>query len=173
MKNDSPQRYGPVSRIFHWGMAFLIGWQLLKFFDRIEDGEHWVGQTLVPWHISIGTLLLVLVVSRIVWAAKQKGNRPVQDPAMAALVKGGHFLLYAAMVMMPVTGILTMIGKGYGWSAFGVRLAAKGDEIAWMASLGSLHSPIAWLLLVMIVGHIAMALVHHFIKKDGLLRRMA
>src|SRR5690606_11505240 len=98
--------------------------------------------------------------------------RPVQDPATALLVKAGHFLLYAGMVLMPVTGILTMIGNGYGWTAFGVQLAAKGDEIPWMASLGSLHSPIAWLLLLMSIGHVGIALAHLFVRMDGGLRRM-
>ncbi|MFA5631884.1 MAG: cytochrome b [Porticoccaceae bacterium] len=172
MKGDSRERYGSVSKIFHWGMAFLIGWQLLKFFDRIDDGEHWVGQTLVPWHISIGTLLLLLVVLRILWVMKQQGNRPRQDPATVFLVRAGHFLLYVGMVLMPVTGISTMVGNGYGLTAFGVQLAAKGDEIPWLASFGSLHSPIAWLLLILTAGHIAMALFHHFIKKDDILRRM-
>lgn len=37
-----------------------------------------------------------------------------------------------------------------------------------MSILGSLHSPIALMLFVMIAGHISMA----FIKKDGLLQRM-
>ena len=172
MKGDTQERYGSISRFFHWGMGLLIIWQLLKLFDRINDGEHWVGQTLVPWHISIGSLLLVLVVLRLIWAAKQKNNRPVQDPATALLVKLGHFLLYAGMVMMPITGALYMVGNGYGWAPFGIQLVAKGDETPWMVSIGSLHSPIAWLLLIMIVGHIGIALLHHFVKKDGVLRRM-
>lgn len=46
--NDSKERYGALTRFFHWGMGLLIVWQFLKFFDRINDGEHWVGQTLVP-----------------------------------------------------------------------------------------------------------------------------
>lgn len=117
MTMDSAERYGRISRIFHWGMTLLIGWQLLKLFDRIDEGDHWIGQTLVPWHISIGTLLLV--VFRIIWTAKQKDNRPEQNPATATLVIIGHFLLYAVMVLLPITGILTMIGNGHGWSAFG------------------------------------------------------
>jgi len=172
MKGDTQERYGSISRFFHWGMGLLIIWQLLKFFDRISEGEHWVGQTLVPWHISIGSLLLVLVVLRLIWAAKQKNNRPVQDPATALLVKVGHGLLYAGMLLMPITGLLYMIGNGYGWAPFGIQLIARGDEIPWMASIGSLHSPIAWLLLIMIVGHVGIALLHHFVKKDGVLRRM-
>ncbi len=172
MKTDSKQRYGAISRIFHWGMAFLIGWQVLKIFDRIDDGEHWVGQTLVPWHISIGTLVLALVVLRILWATKQRGRRPEQDPATAFLVNAGHFLLYAGMVLMPVTGIMTMGGNGYGLNVFGMQLIAQGEEIAWMAKLGSVHSPIAWILVILIAGHAGIALLHHFVKKDDVLRRM-
>ena len=87
-------------------------------------------------------------------------------------MKAGHFLMYAAMALLPVTGVLTMLGNGYGLKVFGLQLAAKGDEIDWMIAVGSLHSPIAWALLVMVVGHIGIALVHHFVKKDGVLQRM-
>src|SRR3546814_2463569 len=61
---DSKERYGRISRFLHWGMALLIGWQLLKIFDRVADGEHWIGQTLVPWHVSIGTVMLLLIALR-------------------------------------------------------------------------------------------------------------
>lgn len=172
MINDNKQRYGSISRIFHWVMAILIGWQVMKFFDRINDGEHWVGETLVPWHISIGATILVLVVLRLFWVAKQRGNRPEQDPATVVLVRLGHGLMYAGMLLLPITGILTMIGGGYGLAPFGIQLAAEGEEIPWMATVGSLHSPIAWILLVLILGHIAVALFHGLVKKDGVLQRM-
>lgn len=70
MLKDSRARHGTVSKTLYWLMTVLIAWQLLKFGDRIADGEHWVGQTLVPAHVSIGTLLLVLVIVRIVWAVR-------------------------------------------------------------------------------------------------------
>lgn len=172
MNADSTKRYGTVSRIFHWGMAALIGWQALKVFDRIADGEHWVGQTLVPWHVSIGTLLLVIVIARIIWSVRQR-QRPQPEARIAPLVKAGHIALYVAMALMPITGILMLIGIGYGLNVFGVQLIPEGPEIAWMAAVGGLHSPIAWTLLALIVGHIGMALYHHFVKKDDTLRRMA
>lgn len=172
MKVDTKESYGSISKWFHWGMGVLIVWQFLKFFDRIDDGEHWVGQTLVSWHISIGSLLLLLIVLRIAWALSQRSHRPVQNPTTAFLVKIGHFLMYAAMALLPITGVFTMIGNGFGWAPFGIQLVAQGEEIAWMASLGSVHSPIAWLLLIMVIGHISIALVHHFVKKDGVLQRM-
>lgn len=173
MTIDTKERYGKITRGFHWIMALLIGWQLLKLGDRIAEGEHWIGETLVPWHISIGVLLFVLIALRIIWALTQRNNRPEQDPKTAILVKGGHFLLYAAMLLMPLSGVLVMLGNGYGLTAFGVQLAAKGDEIVWAAAVGSLHSPLAWFLLVMVVGHIGIALLHHFVKRDGVLQRMA
>lgn len=172
MIDDSTKRYGSISKALHWVMAGLIFWQLLKFGDRIAEGEHWIGKTLVPWHVSIGTALLVLIILRIYWAFRQRHHRPEQNPATALLVKAGHFLLYAGMVLMPVTGVLTMLGGGYGWTAFGVELVARGEKIAWAASIGSLHVPVAWILAVLIGGHIGIALIHHFYKRDDTLTRM-
>ncbi|MGB3393764.1 MAG: cytochrome b/b6 domain-containing protein [Stenotrophomonas sp.] len=75
MRQDTPERYGTLSRLLHWGMALLVVWQGLKFFDRIDEGEHWVGQNLVPWHISVGTLLLLLIVLRILWTLRNRRRR--------------------------------------------------------------------------------------------------
>jgi len=172
MIKDSPERYGTLTRALHWLMAALVAWQLLKLGDRIAGGEHWVGQTLVPWHVSIGVLLLVLIVARLAWAVSQRGQRPQPDPAMALAVKAGHGLLYASLVLMPVTGIMVMLGGGYGVNAFGVQLVAKGEELGWAAALGSLHSPLAWLLTALVIGHVGMALLHHFVKRDETLKRM-
>lgn len=172
MINDSKERYGSVSKAFHWLMAVLIIWQLLKFGDRIAEGEHWVGQTLVPWHVSIGTLLLVLIVLRLAWVARQRHQRPAQDPATAKLVKAGHGLLFAGMLLMPITGVMVMLGGGYGLTAFGLEIFAESEEIAWAASLGSLHSPLVWALTALVLGHIGIALFHHFVQRDDTLKRM-
>ncbi|WP_417786810.1 cytochrome b [Stutzerimonas xanthomarina] len=172
MIHDSRERYGKVSKWFHWLMGGLIAWQLLKLGDRISEGEHWIGQTLVPWHVSIGSLLLIMIVLRILWASSQLKQRPLHDPATAFVVKAGHFALYAGMLLMPITGVLTMLGNGYGLKVFGMQLVAKGPEIDWAASVGSLHSPLAWIMVVLVVGHIGMALLHHFVKRDDIMRRM-
>lgn len=169
---DSKSKYGSVSRFFHWLMTLLIFWQLLKLGDRIADGEHWVGETLVPWHVSIGVLFLVLVVLRIFWAGSQLRQRPLHDPATAALVKAGHLALYVCMVLMPITGLLYMLGNGYGLTFFGLQLVAKGPEIGWAASVGSLHSPLAWLTVLLVIGHIVAALYHGVVKRDDIMQRM-
>ena len=73
---DSRESYGTLSKSLHWLMAVLIGWQFLKFGDRIADGEHWVGETLVPWHVSTGPLLLASTVLRMGWTSRQRRHRP-------------------------------------------------------------------------------------------------
>ena len=169
---DSRNRYGTVSRIFHWLMAVLFVWQFLKFGDRIAEGEHWVGETLVPWHVSLGAVLMALVLLRIVWSMTQLKQRPQHDPATAWLVKGGHLALYGCMLLMPISGVLYLIGNGYGLTVFGHLWVEKGPEIAWAASLGSVHSPLAWLTVVLVLGHIAVALYHRIIKRDDIMQRM-
>lgn len=173
MKSDSKARYGTISRLFHWVIALLVLWQAMKVFDRINDGEHWVGQVLVPWHISIGVLILLLMVLRIVWALRNRGSRPSAPPALLGfLAKAGHLTMYVLLVLLPVTGISFMIGEGYGLTVFGMELLARGKEIPWLAAIGALHSPIALLLLATVAGHVLMGFWHHFVRKDGLLRRM-
>ncbi len=168
---DSRESYGTLSKSLHWLMAVFIGWQFLKFGDRIADGEHWVGETLVPWHVSIGTLLLAFIVLRMVWAFSQRGQRPSYDYPQEHLVKIGHGLLYAAMLLLPITGILVLLGGGYGLTAFDVELIAKGEEIAWASAIGSIHFILAWTLAVLVIGHIGMALFHHHAQGDGTLSR--
>lgn len=171
--NDSAQRYGAPTRFLHWGMALLILLQFLKLGDRINDGEHWIGQTLVPSHISVGALLLALILVRLLWAASQRKRRPLPDGSIALLVKAGHGLLYLSMIAMPLTGLAVMLGNGYGLKVFGMQLIARsGVETPWLVSLGSLHSPLAWLFLLLVVGHVGAALFHHLVKKDDTLRRM-
>lgn len=172
MIDDSRTRYGSISRLFHWSMAVLVFWQLLKLGDRIDEGEHWIGETLVPWHISIGATILVLVILRGLWARKQIDKRPLQDPAIAFIVNAGHVLLYAGMVLLPITGVFYMIGEGHGLEIFGVKLAEKAPEIAWMQSIGAAHSYLAWAMLALVLGHIGAALWHAFVKRDDVLQRM-
>ena len=173
MINDTAARYGALSKFFHWLMALLIIQQFFKLGDRINDGEHWLGDTFGSFHLSIGATILLLVILRALWALRQQSSRPQHSGATAWAVRGGHILLYLCMFLMPVTGVLYMLGNGYGLKVFGSQLIAKsGVETDWMLSLGSLHSPIARVFLVLLLGHVGIALVHHFIKRDGVLRRM-
>lgn len=172
MLQDNASKYGVITKLFHWVMAVLVLWQMLKLSDYYLDGEHWVGENLVRYHGSIGLLILALVVLRVIWAISQRKNRP-QPIGNKTLVKLGHKTLYLALILAPVTAVLLMLGKGYGLKFFGYQLIARGSTQSDLAaSLGGFHGSIAWLLLVLILGHSAMGLWHHFVKKDNSLRKI-
>lgn len=171
---DTQKRYGVISRLIHWTMALLTIAQFMALGGYINDGDHWVGNTIVPWHVDIGLLLLILVSLRIIWMLSQQ-QRPVpQDQGVNALLaKGGHLLLYLCMVLMPVTGVLLMLGGGHGLGAFGIELVAESEqEIAWAVALGEWHTQISWLFVALVLGHLGAALYHHFVKHDDTLVRM-
>lgn len=172
MTGRTIEGFGPVGKSLHWLAALLAGWQMLKFGDRIDDGEHWIGQTLVSWHISIGTLMLVLAVLWIIYALVLRKERPPYDASTALYVKAGHRLIFAALFLLPVTGVFRMVGAGYPIESFGIELYPAGEEIGWAASIGNIHSPLAWVFAALIVGHATMALFHHFVLGDDTLARM-
>lgn len=66
---------------------------------------------------------------------------------------------------MALTGIATMVGNGNGLEAFGLELVAPGREIAWLATVGGVvHSPPAWLLVLLVIGHAGAALWHGSVR---------
>lgn len=172
MIQDSPNRYGWLIRLLHWSMAVLVVLQFGKFADRINDGQNAMSQALAPWHTTIGTLLLVLAAVRIVWAVWQRRKRPRSNGWAPLLASGSHVTLHACLLLVPLTGLLILVGGGYGHEVFGIVLIAEGPETAWARVVGSLHSPLAWLIAALVVGHTAIALHHHFVIRDRTLSRM-
>lgn len=173
MLKDSASRYGLISRLLHWVMALLVIQQFFKLADRIDEGEHWLGETFGSYHGSIGLCVLLLVVLRLVWVLTQR-QRPQGQGATAMLARVGHWLLYLSMLALPLSALALMIGNGYGVRFFDLELVARGGEkVEWLATLGSLHSPLALLFLALVLGHIGAALYHHFVLRDDTLKRMA
>lgn len=166
---SASERYSCVSRFFHWAIAALVLFQFLKLGDRIADGAHAIGEMIKPFHGSIGVVILVVAIMRLLWNWLDKENNPKTDRHVAIY----HNLLYCLLIAVPVSALCLMIGKGYGLKVFGLQLVERsGETTSWMASVGSLHSPLAILMAVMVAGHAFMAIYHHCIKKDNTLKRM-
>lgn len=176
MLRDDPQYYGSVSRLLHWGMALLFLWQftgmaLKLVLGRVPLMAFWVGT-----HASVGTLLLVLLLLRAAWALVEMRHRPPYERnLLGRLALLGHVALYLLMLVVPTLALLRMIGSGRGVKLFGRQLQAPGGEkIDWMVAPAELlHSTLAWLLLALIAGHIAMVFVHRIAWGQDLLARMA
>lgn len=173
--SDTTQRYGLITRLLHWAMAALLAWQfggmiLKSVLGRTPLMKFWVGS-----HASIGSLLLLLILLRCLWALLQLRHRPPLLPGgLGVAARGGHLLLYLLMLVVPALAFLRMIGSGKGVTLFGSQwLAPSGEATTWMmAPANALHGTLAWVLLAAIAGHIVMVLVHRYLWRDGVLARM-
>jgi len=129
------------------------------------------------WHKWAGVTVFMLVWLRLVW--RLISPPPAYPEGMSLNVKrlasAGHVALYALMVIIPITGWLMSSAKGVPTVWFGVL--PLPDLISKDKALGELlqevHGTLSWIMVILIAGHVAAALKHHFIDKDDTLRRMA
>ncbi|TRY29934.1 cytochrome b [Aliiglaciecola sp. M165] len=189
LKNTSYQ-YGRIAKWMHWSTAalFLLAYCTVYFRQWFTEPNTSVNMTALHLHLSIGISLGVLVVLRVIWRIYSVS--PSQEPGtrlehLAAHL--GHYALYAMMIVMPITGYL---GTGLSTDFFFMfdipRFADtelfKVVVVSWMdMSFEEFEKPIdylhkdllgAWIVWMLIAGHIAAALYHHFIKKDRTLQKM-
>lgn len=173
MLNDSQQRYGLITRFFHWFMAVLVLQQFFKFGDYINDGEHWLGDTFGPYHTSIGALIMVLTIARLLWTKKQKPQRPQTSGLIGKVARTTHRIMYVCLLAMPPLGAVYIYGHGYPVKLFGLTMLDKpAAETPWMISVGELHAILGVLLVVLVLAHFAGAMYHHFVRRDETLKRM-
>jgi cytochrome b561 len=141
-------------------MALLLGWQFLS------AGPHWLlDDTAIeaffwPTHKPIGLLLLLLMVLRAAWALTHLRVRP---PSVSRLATTGHVVLYALVIVIPSLALLRQYGSGRAWEPLGLPLfpGFEGEKIEWMMTPANLlHGWLGWALLVLVVGHVFMAVWH-------------
>lgn len=167
-------RYTFVARALHWIMAVLIIVNLILGIGHDALPKDWA---VMPVHKSIGLTVLALTLVRLGW---RLGHRPPLLPvAMPGWEKAAahatHFLFYALMLLVPLTGwIMTSAGtRPLNWFfLFDVPKFAvtKGDILVGVSGEGHEIMGFAWAALIIL--HIAAALRHHLVLKDDVLRRM-
>jgi len=173
---DSPLRYGLVTRVLHWGMGALFAWQFAGMGVKLTLGKHPLTAFLVGSHKPVGTLLMLAILLRGAWGLSQWRNRPPHPAtAIGRLALAGHALLYALMFYVPTVALMREYGSGRGFAPWGVPLfPATGEKLEWLMAPANLsHGVIAWTLLAVVAGHVAMVALHHFFWRDTTLARMA
>jgi cytochrome b561 len=164
-------RYSRVAMWFHWTIAALVIVNLVIgiFHDAIGG---------IPIHKAIGITVLVLTAGRVAWRI---GHRPPPLPGHTPLWERGaahatHWTLYLLMIAMPVTGWLMVSGgaRKYPLSWFGlfdVPFLPVGKAAGGFGH--DAHAVLGWLMLALVLLHVAAALRHRFLLRDGVLARMA
>jgi cytochrome b561 len=130
---------------------------------------------LVMLHMSTGLVVLALAVYRLYW--RRLDPRPPLPASMPAaerrLARGVQGFLYAALLVLPVTGYVFQNAYGDEVRFFGLtmpHLVAQDRTVrntAWF-----FHQWTAYLVLGAVGLHVLGALYHHIVRKDAVLRRM-
>lgn len=154
----TPATYSRTQIVLHWLTVLLI---LAQFTLNGAIGAAWRAfrtgteiafDPLVAAHVFGGIAILVLALWRLVLRATH-GVPPAQGSAWAVrAAHWGHVAIYAALILVAISG-------GAAWFG-GIEAAAEAHEV------------LKTVLLVLVVGHVAMALWHQFVLRDGTLARM-
>ncbi len=135
-----------------------------------EKGE------LIGLHKSVGMLILLFALVRIVWRFLNKFPKPISPLVnwQEKLAKLTHWVLIIGTVLMPVSGIFMAIGGGHSVGVFGFEIiAGSPDKIEILSKIGHIiHGLGGKLLIVFVFLHFIGAIKHQFIDKDGTLSRM-
>jgi cytochrome b561 len=169
-----PQKFTALSRMFHWLTAILIFAALLIGFTMVN----WLAgyATLRVVHMSIGVLVLVVVVLRIV---NRLRHHPPAWPPTVGRREGKAVIwleraLYALILVQPLVGWAMVSASGTPVRVFGgLRLPPIAPfNIDVFSVLREAHSILAYLLVVVIAAHVSLVLAHSAMLGDGMLRRM-
>lgn len=170
-------RYSAPARFFHWAVAFLmlIVWPAGLIIDKFYEVE-WAKTLLYFIHENLGVVIWLLVLARLAWRWM---NPPPPLPAempgwMRAAAHATHVALYVFLIAQPIGGFIATNAWGFPLDFFGLiplpDPVGNNEELAKLVQFGHWVSGVA--LLVIIIVHVAAALFHLVVKKDGVFQRM-
>lgn len=167
--------FAPLARLLHWLMALMIIAMLFigaGMAASVSERHEW----LLNLHKPLGIAILLLVVVRLfVRFSTRQPPLPADLPAVQVLAaKLSHVLLYALIFTLPIVG----------WA----MISAAGDPVMLSSSLQlpsilpanpttfaflrKAHMYLAYLLFFTVLLHLAAALFHGWIRRDGVLQTM-
>lgn len=175
--NDRRAGYDTTARLLHWLVALLILLMIPAGLVMVRDGvDRAVGDALFVFHKNVGTLLIGIVALRLVWrltrgAPPLPATMPRWQRRAAHL---SHLTLYGLMAVMPVSGYVRVRAGGFPIEALDAMglppLVPRSEALAQAAS--ALHAAAAWALMAVITLHVAAALHHALVRRDGVWGRI-
>ncbi len=174
---NTPASYGLVAITIHWLVAlsvfglFGLGYWMvdLSYYDE------WYRRA-PDVHRSIGILLLMVMVFRLVWRALNVSPESLPGHKRWEIRSAHmtHLLLYALIFVAMVSGYLITTADGSSISVFGwFEVPSVTGQVKGMEDIaGSVHYWATWALVGLAMVHAAGAFKHHLLDRDRTLRRM-
>lgn len=161
--------------VMHWLTFLLLCIAVSLILIRDEVDGRAMRMWLLEGHRHFGLFILMLFFARLAVRIRlgklpSEGNTSWPIRAAAAST---HAALYAVLLAQPLLGWALSNAEGKPVHLFGAtlpNLVGADEDLA--DQLTAWHQDVAWLLLGLILLHASAALWHHFVRRDGVLRRM-
>jgi cytochrome b561 len=177
MIGNTALSWGSVSRWFHWilGMAIIgmiaYGWWMNHFPAR---ADRYFYRSI---HADIGYVILLLTAIRLVWrTVNPVPGQPEEMPHWQRLAaRINHWALYLVTILVAVLGWAHSGARDPNYASwfglFNVPQFTSPDRVA-AGAYEERHIFFAYVLLALIVLHVAAAAWHHFVRHDRVVVRM-
>jgi cytochrome b561 len=177
---NAEPRYGRMAMALHWLLAVLIVSAFAAGMYVADLPFSLAKLKWINWHKWAGMVILVLSVWRLAWRLTHRPPAlPVRiERAMPgwqrAAFHGTHHLMYLLFLAVPLLGWSYSSAKGYPIVWFGVLPLPDWVPVSESLAqvLKPLHALSAYGLMGLVALHVAAALKHQFIDRDGLIDRM-
>ena len=170
-------RYNGVAKLLHWLIVALLIAQYIFAWTMPHIGRTVPKSILIDCHLWFGVVILFVAVIRLIWRFTH--GEPVPEdglpPWQVTSARAMHWLLYVLLFAVPILGWINASWRGMPVTFFNLLelpklLATRAPGWGWT---GDVHVSISeYGLLVMAGLHIAAALYHYLVRRDGVLQRM-
>ena len=167
------RRYSNAAVALHWITAVLVLFQIwlgLSFADMPQGPQR--GE-LVTWHKTIGATILILALVRLTYRLMNPPPPfPPELPRWERLAAvWNHRLFYVLLIGLPIGGLIAVSGLTKGPTTTllgGVQIPViPGISEQMGETAGEIHAALAWVLIALLVLHVAAALKQQFFDRPG------
>ena len=168
--------YSGIAKLLHWLVAICVLSTIPIAFWMKNASPGPLQDNLYNLHKSIGVLILALILFRIAYRliAGAPAAEPTLEPWQRVVSSIVHTLLYLLLLAMPIVGWVANSAYGVSTPFFGLfdlpPIVGKNEGLS--EQLFKFHRWTGWAVAALAAMHIGAALQHHFIHRDGVLRRM-
>lgn len=170
------EQYSGFSKLLHWLVAISVIVMIPIGIAMVRVGPGDLQNVFYTVHRSLGVLVLGLMIIRLL--NRLIAGAPPPEPTLTAMQRAVshvvHMSLYALLIAQALIGWVATSAFGAAISFFGLfrvpDLVSKDQALS--GPLFTAHIWIGFLIAALVLMHIAAALYHGFIRRDGVLQRM-
>jgi len=170
------RRYAGTAIFLHWLIAMLVfvliglGWYMIDIPKNTPERAYFYNL-----HKSIGLTTLFFIALRVVWRLTHVPPplpRSLKEWEVVAAT-WSHRLLYACLLIMPLSGYIASNFSKFGVKYFGIDLPPWGPQDTTLYGIfNNIHVFTSYVFVTLIAVHMLAAFKHLLLNRDSVFQRM-